>query len=217
MGIESSRNFHFADMFLRGLTTIGLFALSCSPVTLSPPSMPANNHLETQVLTTTSTLNASICRIYFSDDLSEENLVPLIEPETEPEIIEVPGVGTFIRTGLTMEGEASTYSRKGCLGCRDDRKMANEEDLDDNNLTLAALKEIPLNKYVLVENITDPDNVHRVVAKVTDRGGFRELGRIADLTLTTNHYIRGGWPLQVRLTVLEPIEPTHDNILASAA
>ncbi|MDD5147442.1 MAG: hypothetical protein PHV63_02750 [Candidatus Daviesbacteria bacterium] len=140
--------------------------------------------------------------------------IPELTSNPEPDPIEK-------NPALVMEGPASTYSVEGCLGCRPDRIMANGDLLDDSKLTLAAPEEFPLNTYVLIENITDndnesPDNRGGVVAMVTDRSGFPK-GRIADLTLTTNHFVLGGQPLPqgktliVRLTGLGPVGSVSNN------
>ena len=62
------------------------------------------------------------------------------------------------------EGKATSYSIDGCLGCREDRLMANGEKLNDNAPTIAFMK-TPLNSWVKVENL---DNGRNVIARVTD-------------------------------------------------
>lgn len=76
-------------------------------------------------------------------------------------------------------GNASYYSIDGCLGCNPGRIMANGEKLDDTKYTLAH-NQIPLNTMVEVVNTR---NGKSAIAKVTDRGGFNRLNRIADLSL----------------------------------
>lgn len=78
----------------------------------------------------------------------------------------------------SWKGTASYYSEDGCVGCRDDRLMANGQRFDENAMTLA-FNWLPLNTEVVVKNVV---NNKGVVAKVTDTGGFNELGRIADLS-----------------------------------
>lgn len=75
-------------------------------------------------------------------------------------------------------GIASYYTREGCIGCSDSLTMANGEPLLDEGYTVAFNK-LPLNSWIRVTNL---DNCYSVYAKVTDRGGFEELGRIIDLT-----------------------------------
>lgn len=75
-------------------------------------------------------------------------------------------------------GQASYYSEDGCIGCREDRIMANGQRFDEDALILACNK-IPLNSIVTVINLATGD---KTTAKVTDTGGFDKLGRIADLS-----------------------------------
>ena len=113
--------------------------------------------------------------------LMETNIIP---PTPNPE--------TPTRTKLlaytpqtTWEGKATSYSINGCLGCREDRLMANGEKLNDEALTIAFMR-TPLNIWVRVENL---DNGKSVIARVTDRGGFEAWGRIADVTPTVSRTI----------------------------
>lgn len=78
-------------------------------------------------------------------------------------------------------GLASYYSEKNCLGCSASLTMANGQKLDDNNLTVAFNK-APLNSQVLIKNLK---NGKKVVATVTDRGGFERHGKIIDLSVRT--------------------------------
>lgn len=100
-----------------------------------------------------------------------------------------------------IEGEASYYSRAGCLGCSASLTMANGETLDDSALTLALTPEEVsrgkrLNDFVTVENVATGD---RVKAKVTDTGGFGPLGRVADLSVATRDAINCGHICRVRV------------------
>jgi len=81
-------------------------------------------------------------------------------------------------TGDTWTGTASYYSEAGCVGCSADLRMANGEVFDENDMTIA-FNRLPLGTLVVVTNTL---NGQAVVAKVTDRGGFESLGRIADLS-----------------------------------
>lgn len=205
------------DISLRGLAALGLYALSCTPAVSTPSPMPEKTPHIPNPEAIASGFSSNT--IYFPPDNS---ILTPPEPVIEmPKIIDIPGFGRFRLTDTVLEGEASTYSREGCLGCRIDRKMYNEDDLDDSRLTLATLLDkIPIGSLVLVENISDyekdPNKNYLAVARVTDTGGFAELGRIADLTLTTNHYVLEGEPLppdtklKVRLTAVIP-EPIPDN------
>lgn len=243
MGKESVRNtFTIIEGPLRGLLTLSLYLSSFAP---APPTQAS----EIKPNLPDSSATAPLGTIYFSPPSETEvevgreatplpDPIPSPEPNTKPtpepateedlDVIELPGVGKFRRTDVVLEGEASTYSRAGCLGCRDDRKMANGRDLKDGEATMAVAPDgkIPLNSYVLVQNITetepneDAEEIPWTVAQATDTGWFqRDLGRVADLTLTTNHFIKGNvrgegrHPLRVRLTLLEPdfIEATQDS------
>lgn len=115
----------------------------------------------------------------------------------------------FRKTDFIIQGIAGHYSREGCIGCSEGLIMSNGEPLKNDELTLAAPLEIPLNAPVLIENIK---NGRSAIAKVTDRGGFRDLGRIADLTPASKEAIGGDTDLMdVKITLLEPSDPTPDN------
>lgn len=91
-----------------------------------------------------------------------------------------------------IEGEASYYSRAGCLGCNEARVMANGQVLDDEALTLALTPEEVskgkrLNDIVTVQNV---DNGKTVKAKVTDTGGFAKYNRVADLSVATKNAVK---------------------------
>lgn len=84
-----------------------------------------------------------------------------------------------------LQGEASYYSREGCLGCSPTLTMANGEELDDSRYTVALTPELfkqYKNKIVLIENLSTGD---KVAAQVTDSGGFAKYNRVADLSLAT--------------------------------
>lgn len=209
---------------IRGVALAALIS-SCAPIS-SPTPMPESDLRNQHVM-------ASIGTLSFPTSQTTENLTfsgpepdpeiktePELKTEDDPSILDVPEVGKFRKTDIVLEGEASTYSRDGCLGCRPDRIMKNGKELKDEDNTVAVPPKGPVSvgSYVLVENITeptenDPPETPSVVAEVTDTGGFEEeYGRAADLTLTTNHNIKGGIrggglrQLRVRLTLLEPIE-----------
>ncbi len=105
---------------------------------------------------------------------------------------------------IILEGEASFYSRAGCLGCNELRVMANGKPLDDNALTMA----IGANLKHLVgyhAKVTNKATGSSVIVKITDTGGFYQArygNRVADLTLATKQAIgmRGGVG-QVRVEV----------------
>lgn len=81
-------------------------------------------------------------------------------------------------TQNTWIGKASFYTSEGCLGCNNERQMANGEILDDKQPTIAFMR-APLNSVVEVKNLNTNKSV---IARVTDTGGFESLGRIADVS-----------------------------------
>ena len=132
------------------------------------------------------------------------------EPTNEPEIISPIPENTLTPTTNIEKivpttspnppqrpttGKASYYSVSGCLGCRDDRVMANGERLDDTRVTLA-YNHAPLNTWVRVTNIITGQNIR---ALVTDRGGFERHGKIADLSVATKEAIGCGDVCQIAL------------------
>lgn len=101
-----------------------------------------------------------------------------------------------------VKGEASYYSRSGCLGCNKNMIMANGESLDDSKLTLALTPQMVkkyklLNDFVTVENIKTGKTVR---ARVTDTGGFARHNRVADLSVATKDAINCASLCQVKIT-----------------
>jgi len=108
-------------------------------------------------------------------------------------------------SGLVMEGEASYYSRAGCLGCNPLFIMANGQPLDDGALTMA----IGADKKHLVgyhARVTSLATGKSVTVKITDTGGFYQDkygNRVADLTIATKQAIgMAGGVGQVRVEIL---------------
>lgn len=98
-----------------------------------------------------------------------------------------------------LNGEASYYSRNGCVGCSSGLLMRNQEPLDDNRNTIALSPEMVaenglLNKIVVVENL---ETGKQVFARVTDTGGFKKYNRVADLSLYTKKALGCGGLCQV--------------------
>ncbi len=92
---------------------------------------------------------------------------------------------------LVMEGEASYYSRAGCLGCSPALTMANGQPLDDNALTMAigADKKHLVGHKAKVTNIATGQSVE---VRITDTGGFYKAKyghRVADLTVATKQAV----------------------------
>lgn len=100
-------------------------------------------------------------------------------PTAAPTAMPTPFTPQPPPTPTKWVGMASYYSENGCLGCSATLTMANGEKLDDDALTLA-FNMAPLNKMVMIEN---QRNGKKVMAKITDRGGFHKYNRIADLSL----------------------------------
>ena len=105
---------------------------------------------------------------------------------------------------LIMEGEASYYSRAGCLGCSPNLTMANGQPLNDHALTMA----IGADKKHLVgrqARITNLATGKSTVVTITDTGGFYQAkygNRVADLTIASKQAIgMNGGVGQVRVEV----------------
>jgi rare lipoprotein A (peptidoglycan hydrolase) len=110
-----------------------------------------------------------------------------------------------VQTGpLVLEGEASYYSRSGCLGCGPSLTMANGGPLDDKALTMA----IGADKKHLVGRTATVTNLATGQAAdilITDTGGFHQERygrRVADLTVAAKQAIgMVGGVEQVRVEV----------------
>lgn len=101
-----------------------------------------------------------------------------------------------------LRGEASYYSRAGCLGCSENLTMANGQTLDDTALTLALTPEM-VSRHKLLNDIITVENVKTgktVKARVTDTGGFGRLGRVADLSVATRDAIECSSLCEVLIT-----------------
>jgi len=102
-------------------------------------------------------------------------------------VFEVPENGA----ALVLEGEASYYSRAGCLGCSASLTMANGQTLNDNALTMA----IGADRKHLVGHtakVTNQATGQSVNVLITDTGGFYQAkygNRVADLTIATKQAI----------------------------
>ena len=105
---------------------------------------------------------------------------------------------------VTMEGEASYYSRAGCLGCNAARTMANGQPLNDGALTMAigADKKHLVGRTATVTNLVTGQTAQ---VTITDTGGFHQAQyghRVADLTIATKQAIgMNGGVGQVRVEV----------------
>lgn len=96
-----------------------------------------------------------------------------------------------IKPSAILQGKASVYSEAGCLGCSTTLTMANGEKLDDDRATLALPCSYDINgrcslSLALGTKVRIVSETGRaVVATVTDSGGFKKYGRVADLSLAT--------------------------------
>ena len=133
---------------------------------------------------------------------------PVTETGIRTVVVAVAAVKPKVKPGLDapviLEGEASYYSRAGCLGCDPNMIMANGQSLDDGALTMA----IGADKKHLVgyqAKVTSLTTGKSVVVRITDTGGFYQAKyghRVADLTIATKTAIgmKGGLG-QVRVEV----------------
>ncbi|MBI1833271.1 MAG: hypothetical protein HYR90_00405 [Candidatus Andersenbacteria bacterium] len=130
--------------------------------------------------------------------------VPKPKPVVVAQSAPVQRIFPTLEQPVVLEGEASYYSRAGCLGCDSMMIMANGQPLDDNALTMA----IGADKKHLVgyrAKVTSLATGQSVVVKITDTGGFYQAKygyRVADLSVATKQAIgmRGGVG-QVRVEV----------------
>jgi rare lipoprotein A (peptidoglycan hydrolase) len=143
--------------------------------------------------------------------------VPTDTPVASPEVAtrgaqinHIPDVGKMVVSEVKasepevreIEGEASYYSRAGCLGCNEKMIMANGDSLNDSELTLALTPEMVRQHKLLndIVKVTNLSNGQEVYAKVTDTGGFARHGRVADLSVATRDAINCKNLCQVKMT-----------------
>jgi rare lipoprotein A (peptidoglycan hydrolase) len=115
---------------------------------------------------------------------------------SEPVEYKTPKIVPTAMAPVVLEGEASYYSREGCLGCNPLRIMANGQPLNDQALTMA----IGANLKHLVgyrAKVTNVNTNQSVDVLITDTGGFYQAkygNRVADLTIAAKQAIgmRGG-------------------------
>lgn len=101
--------------------------------------------------------------------VGEHSQIMIVEFKIEqPELVIVEPVPVII-----AQGKASYYG-----GYHNGRRTANGEVFDENGLT-AAYMDVPFGTQLKVTNTA---NGKSVVVKVTDRGGFKRLGRVIDLS-----------------------------------
>lgn len=131
---------------------------------------------------------------------------PATAPQAAPAAPAAAPVTITTKDGavLVLEGEASYYSRAGCLGCDPQMIMANGQPLNDDALTMAIgahLKHL-VGRHARVTSLATGKSVN---VKITDTGGFYKAKyghRVADLTVATKLAIgmKGGVG-QVRVEV----------------
>lgn len=132
----------------------------------------------------------------------------VVKPKIAPAAIARPSVQPIVPSNtssiLILEGEASYYSRAGCLGCNPALIMANGQTLDDNALTMAIGANL---KHLVGRNakVTSLATGKSVTVRITDTGGFYQAKyghRVADLTIATKTAIgMAGGVGQVRVEV----------------
>lgn len=213
----SSRVFKHTHTATTILTIIRLIALGMFSVTPSPvlafagTTMPTATALVAPVRTI-GQLDLIAPAVpdynYFEAGLAMSTATPITDravwvtkPAVVAYVIERPTLGN----PLVLEGEASYYSRAGCLGCNAGRIMANGQPLDDAALTMA----IGADRKHLVgyhARVTSLATGKSVTVKITDTGGFYQgkYGhRVADLTIATKEAIGiVGGVGQVRVEIL---------------
>lgn len=186
---------------------VGALALAASPTILAQMDNTLHNFSLTPVEISTSLP---------TDGSATQAIVASASPVTTegtwgekaaPKPVSIPKVERIkptLENPVVLEGEASYYSRAGCLGCDPMMIMANGQSLDDNALTMA----IGADKKHLVgykAKVTSLATGKSVIVRITDTGGFYQAKyghRVADLTIATKQAIgmRGGVG-QVRVEV----------------
>jgi rare lipoprotein A (peptidoglycan hydrolase) len=124
-------------------------------------------------------VNHGIWNCTDGSEVNQEELKELMKEIKKDPIIKEENNKPRIQKLNNYTGVVSYYSHDGCIGCHPEQIMANGEKFDENAMTLA-FNRLPLNTEVKVCNL---DNNKCVNARVTDTGGFENLGRIADLSL----------------------------------
>lgn len=128
------------------------------------------------------------CRVV--SPLQDEIVSPIPEHTSTPTLTPTPA-----RTEL--RGLASYYSLDGCIGCREDRIMANGEKLDDNRITVA-FNRASLGTMLQIRN---NDNGNVILAEITDTGGFEAHGKIIDLSVAARDALGCGSTCSVTITL----------------
>lgn len=135
------------------------------------------------------------CLFLFGINIPKATAPELISPEPTLIPVQITPTATPTPTSRPTRGRASYYSLEGCIGCREDRTMANGQKLDDTKLTLA-YNHLPLNTWVKIMN-TKTGQIVR--AQITDRGGFERHGKIADLSVATRDALGCGDVCEIQI------------------
>jgi len=133
--------------------------------------------------------------LYLLLNYGQQTISPIGDTNNAPQVIN--RVEPTPESKTVYKGLASYYSRNGCIGCSEDRTMANGDPLDDSKLTLAFMRE-PLGTMVKITNVKTGKSV---IAEVTDKGGFEHLKvpKIADLSVATKESIGCGDVCEVEI------------------
>jgi len=147
-----------------------------------------------------------VCLVFLNVFFGIKLIQAIVQYNTSLPILLNPYTASFSHPAVQLKNEpkkivglASFYSNEGCLGCREDRKMANGQVFDEKKHTIA-MNGVKLNTKVHIKSIKTGKTV---IAVVTDTGGFGKLGRIADLSLATKEYINCNDLCQVEVTFLD--------------
>ena len=169
--------------------------------------LPVHSYRVASVQSPASPLTARGIRPYAADEVPEQRLAIASETVAVPTTASQRSASTAkvaLDTPVVLEGEASYYSRAGCLGCDPQMIMANGQPLDDGALTMAigADKKHLVGRQATVTNLVTGQ---ATTVLITDTGGFYKAKyghRVADLTIATKEAIgmRGGVG-QVRVEV----------------
>lgn len=131
--------------------------------------------------------------------------VPSVKTEHGLRVVAKPPIRlASANVAVVLEGEASYYSRAGCLGCDPQMIMANGQPLNDGALTMAIGAHL---KHLVGHQATVTSLATGLSVKVliTDTGGFYQAKyghRVADLTIATKQAIGiNGGVGQVRVVV----------------
>lgn len=191
-----------------------------APVAISRPNIGFIGDAHLWASVPESTANAVVA---ISSPVTEAGTrrAPVVPPVAAPEPVKVaiaapvapaapqeapatPASSTPGGAILTLEGEASYYSRAGCLGCSPALRMANGQPLDDSRLTMAIGAHL---KHLVGRQarVTSLATGKSTMVQITDTGGFYKAkygNRVADLTIATKQAIgMAGGVGQVRVEV----------------